>query len=158
MNVVIRRAVQEDNLKIRPLQTEIARLHHEGKPELFKAEPRFHSEEAFAGMLADPEHFIFIAEADGRVVGYAFAFISHVRNHPTYIDFDRFYIDDICVLEECRGRGVGRRLFEACREQAQKTDCKVMDLGVFGFNTGAIAFYEACGMTEQQRRMEIVLR
>lgn len=159
MNVVIRTAVQADNQKIRPLQREIAKLHYEGKPGMFKPEPRYHSEEDFAQMLSDPEHFVFIAEEEtGRVVGYAFAFVSHVRNHPTYIDFDRFYIDDICVLEECRGQGIGKRLFAACREQAEKTQCKVLDLGVFGFNTGAIAFYEACGMTEQQRRMEIVLR
>ena len=159
MNITIRNAVQADNMKIRPLQDQIARLHHEGKPNLFKLEPRYHSEEAFAKMLADPERFIFIAEDEtGRVVGYAFAFVMHVRNHPTYIDFDRFYIDDICVAEDSRRMGIGRRLFEICRKAADETDCAVLDLGVFGFNKDAIAFYEACGMTEQQRRMEIILK
>ena len=159
MNITIRNAVQADNMKIRPLQEQIARLHHEGRPDLFKTEPRFHSEESFAKMLADPEHFIFIAEDEnGRVVGYAFAFVMHICNHPTYIDFDRFYIDDICVLEDCRRMGIGKRLFAECRKKAEETGCMVMDLGVFGFNKDAIAFYEACGMTEQQRRMEISLR
>jgi len=159
MNVVVRRAVLADNEKIRPMQAEIAKLHYEGKPELFKPEPRYYTNEDFAKMLADPERYVFVAEEDGgRIVGYAFAYIIHVRRHPTYIDFDRFYIDDICVLEECRGKGIGKRLFAACREAAAQTDCTTMELGVFGFNKGAIAFYEACGMTEQQRRMEIVLR
>lgn len=159
MKITIRNAVAEDNMKIRPLQKEIADLHHQGKPNMFKPEPRYHSDEDFAGMLADPEHFIYIAEDEtGRVVGYAFAFIMHVRRHSTYIDFDRFYIDDICVLAECRKQGIGRMLFDRCKEQAVASDCDLIDLGVFGFNKDAIAFYEKCGMTEQQRRMELLLK
>lgn len=159
MEIRIRKAVQADCTKIRPLQKQIADLHHEGKPNMFKAEARYHSEEAFAKMLADPEHFIYIAEDDaGRVVGYAFAVIMHVRNHSTYVDFERFYIDDICVLQECRRMGIGKLLFEECRKQAIESDCDLIDLGVFGFNKSAIAFYESCGMTEQQRRMELLLK
>ena len=104
MHFNIRNAALRDHLTIRPLQKEIAELHYEGRPELFKPEPRYYSEETFARMLSDPRQFIFIAEdKNERVVGYAFACIMPVRNHPTYVDFDRFYIDDICVLEECRG-------------------------------------------------------
>ena len=73
MEITIRSAVPEDCARIHPLQKEIADLHHEGRPDLFKTEARYFTEEAFAGRLQDPKHTVFIAEADGQVVGYAFA-------------------------------------------------------------------------------------
>ena len=53
--------------------------------------------------------------------------------------------------------GIGKRLFERCKEKAKALHCKNMDLGVFSFNREAIAFYEHCGMTERTRRMEYKL-
>jgi len=157
MEITIRSAVPEDCARIRPLQKEIADLHHEGRPDLFKTEARYFTEEAFAGRLQDPKHTVLIAEADGQVVGYAFAWVIAYRNHSTYVDFDCFYIDDICVLKSHRRMGIGKRLFERCKETAEALHCKNMDLGVFSFNREAIAFYEHCGMTERTRRMEYKL-
>jgi len=158
MNVTVRSAVQADNLRIRPLQSEIAKLHFEGRPDLFRPEPRFYTEDEFARMLADPKRFIFVAQEEGIVVGYAFASVVHMRSHPTYVDFDVFHIDDICVLERCRGKGIGKMLFSVCKEEALRAHCMLMDLGVLSFNQDAISFYKSCGMTEQQRRMELILR
>lgn len=155
MNIHIRTAVLEDCVRIRTLQKEIADLHHEGRPDLFKTEARYYSDEAFAEKLNNPKHTIYIAEAEnGEVVGYAFAWVISYQNHPTYIDFDCFYVDDICVLKAYRRNGIGRRLFECCKQKARELKCKNLDLGVWTFNKEAIAFYESCGMTERMRRME----
>lgn len=48
-------------------------------------------------------------------------------------------------------------MFECCKQKAQEKKCKILDLGVYGFNKEAIAFYEDCGMTEHIRRMEYKL-
>lgn len=67
--IKIRAAVAEDCERIRPLQKEIADLHYEGRPDLFKKEPRYFSNEAFADRINDPKHTILIAETDnGEVV------------------------------------------------------------------------------------------
>lgn len=155
MSITVRTAVPEDRERIRPLQQEIADLHHEGRPDLFKTEARFFNEEDFAARLSDPYHTVLIAETEnGEVVGYAFAWVIEYRNHPTYMDFDTFYIDDICVLKAYRRMGIGKRLFERCRTIAMEKKCRNIDLGVWHFNREAIAFYESCGMTERIRRME----
>ena len=155
MKINIRNAVQEDCARIRPLQKEIADLHHEGRPDLFKTEARYFTEESFAERLSDPKHSVFIAETeDGTVVGYAFAWVINYRNHSTYIDFDCFYIDDICVLKAFRRNGIGRMLFERCKTLTEEKHCKMVELGVWAFNTEAIAFYKSCGMTDRIRRME----
>ena len=155
MNVTIRPAVPEDCARIRPLQQQIADLHRAGRPDLFRAEARLFTQEAFNERLGDPKHRVLIAEAEGQVVGYAFAWVICYRDHPTYMDHDTFYIDDICVLESHRRRGIGRQLFDRCRETARVLGCQNMDLGVWAFNKEAIAFYESCGMRERVRRMEL---
>lgn len=155
MKINIRTAVIEDCERIRPLQKEIADLQHKGRPDLFKTEPRYFTKETFAERLNDPKHTIYIAETDnGNVIGYAFAWIVYYRNHSTYIDFDCFYIDDICVLKSHQRNGIGKRLFECCKQKAQEKNCKMIELGVWGFNKDAIAFYKNCGMTDRIRRME----
>ena len=158
MNITIRNAVPADCVRIRPLQKEIADLHYAGRPELFKPEARYFTEESFAQRLNDPKHAVVIAETEaGSVVGYAFAWVISYRDHSTYRDFDCFYIDDICVLKKYQRMGIGRSLFEHCKQLAREKKCRMMDLGVWEFNRDAIAFYESCGMTDRVRRMEYTL-
>lgn len=154
MNMKIRFGLPEDYLGIRPLQKEIAELHCEGRPDLFKTEPRYFGEEDFRERCADPKHTVLIAEENGRVVGYAFAWVVPYRDHPVYRDLDCFYIDDICVLRSHQRRGIGKRLFERCKEIAKEKNCKMLDLGVWAFNQEAITFYESCGMTMRIHKME----
>ena len=54
MNIKIRTAVIDDCERIQPLQKEIADIHHEGRPDLFKAEARYFTRETFAERLNDP--------------------------------------------------------------------------------------------------------
>ena len=157
MPIVIRRARPGDHLLIRELQQEVAALHYEGRPDLFQKEGRFYSEEAFSMLLADPDEWIWIAEADGKAVGYAFALVQRARNNATFRDFNRFYIDDVCVSSACQRQGIGRMLMEECKRQARLSHCHTIDLGVWSFNRNAIAFYESCGLKEREKRMELIL-
>lgn len=108
--------------------------------------------------LKNPDQFIYIAEdGNSEIIGYVFAMFLRCRNHFAYRDFDYFYIDDLCVDEKHRRQGVGKVLFEKCREQAKKLNCHHMDLGVYEFNSEAAAFYESCGMKTKLRKMEFIL-
>ena len=158
MDIRIRNAVSADCARIRPLQKEIAELHHAGRPDLFKTEARYFTQAAFDARLQDPAHTVFIAETDrGDVVGYAFAWVKSQRNHSTYVDFDCFYIDDVCVLKSWQHKGVGTQLLNACRERAAALRCKNMELGVWQFNQDAIQFYTRCGFQIRALRMEQTL-
>lgn len=157
MKITVRRAVPSDRIGIMPLQKEIADIHHDGRPDLFRTEARYYSEDDFQAKLTHPDHRIFIAEADGMVAGYVFAVVKRARNHPTYVDFDQFYIDDICVAERYRRNGIATALFERCTEQARADDCYNIELNVFCFNEDAIAFYEAMGMKKMIHRMELIV-
>ena len=155
MKLTIRRAVMDDRIRIMPLQKEIAALHHAGRPDLFRTEAHYYSEDEFFARLTNPDHHIFLAEADGIIDGYVFASVKHVRNHPTYMDFDTFYIDDLCVAESYRRHGIASALFERCITQVREAGCHSIELGVYCFNEDAIAFYRNMGMKPVMQRMEL---
>ena len=82
-----------------------------------------------------------------------------VKTHfqdPVLKDGTELYIDDLCVDEACRGRGIGKALYEtACRYGAQ-SGCSRVTLNVWCGND-ALKFYEKCGMKPQKIGMEYIL-
>jgi len=93
-----------------------------------------------ADVLANGFPFL-VAEAGGRVLGYAYA--NFFRTRPAY----RFALEDsIYVAADCIGRGVGRRLLTDLLARCEAAGCRQM-LAVIGDsqNTGSIALHAACG-------------
>jgi L-amino acid N-acyltransferase YncA len=82
-----------------------------------------------------------VAEADGRVVGYAYA--APYRSRPAY----RYTLEDsVYVDRDCTGRGVGRRLLERLVSEAAASGHRQM-IAVIGdsANQPSIALHAACG-------------
>ncbi|MDR6973422.1 ribosomal protein S18 acetylase RimI-like enzyme [Streptomyces sp. 3330] len=82
-----------------------------------------------------------VAELDGRVVGYvrlglptSLACNAHVRQ-----------IQGLAVLDEGRGRGVGRALVRAAVEEARGQGARRITLRVLGHNTPARRLYASEG-------------
>ena len=49
-----------------------------------------------------------------------FACVIVNRDNPFFYDYNLFYIDDICVLEKHRRKGIGRSLLDACKAAAKE--------------------------------------
>jgi L-amino acid N-acyltransferase YncA len=82
-----------------------------------------------------------VAEADDRIVGYAYA--SSYRPRPAY----RFTVEDsIYVAPEVQGRGVGRALLSSLIAHCERQGFRQM-IGVIGdsSSTGSIALHRALG-------------
>lgn len=56
-------------------------------------------------------------------------------------------IDSLYLLAEHRGRGLGRRLVEAARDQARAWGCACLTLWVLRDNPSAQGFYRHCGFS-----------
>ena len=72
-------------------------------------------------------------------------------------DMRTLYVDDLCVDESARGKGIGTALMDAAVAFARAKSCHNVDLNVWEFNEGARAFYERYGMHTMKRYMEILL-
>ena len=67
------------------------------------------------------------------------------------------YLDDLCVDENCRGRHVGRALYQAVLDMARRSGCYNVTLNVWSCNESAVRFYEKCGLKPQKVGLETIL-
>ena len=153
----IRRAQRGDIPGIDKLLTEVNKIHHDGRPDLFDL-GRKYTDDQLAAMVGDDSRPIFVATGDaGEVLGYAFCAHQQIVGDPIRTDVKTLYIDDLCVDESTRGMGIGRVLFDHVVASARQSGCHDVTLNVWELNPGARAFYERMGMRPLKTCMETVL-
>lgn len=92
-------------------------------------------------MIQDKNYFqCMVAVDEGKIVGFAtyfFAYYSWIGKS--------IYLDDLYVIEEFRGKGIGADLFDAIITIARDESCKKVRWQVSNWNSKAIAFYKSRG-------------
>jgi GNAT superfamily N-acetyltransferase len=82
-----------------------------------------------------------IAEVDGEAAGFALFF----HNYSTFLAQPGIYLEDLYVVPERRGHGVGRALLERLAQAAVNRGCGRLEWAVLDWNRDAIRFYESLG-------------
>lgn len=154
----IRRAKEKDLPAMNRLLFQVAEVHHNGRPDLFRPASKKYTDAELLEILKDDSRPILAAVDDSdTMLGYAFCvFQQHLGDH-ILTDIKTLYIDDLCVEESCRGQHIGKALYEAALEFAKENGCYNVTLNVWGCNESARKFYENCGLTVQKIGMEKIL-
>lgn len=79
--------------------------------------------------------------ADGTAAGYAII----LETYSSFLALPTLYLEDIFILEEHRGMGLGSKLFDYVIELARSRGCGRVDWQVLDWNTPAREFYERKG-------------
>ena len=140
------------------LLRQVGEVHHQIRPDLFRAGAQKYDEAALEKLLADPNRPILAAVEKGALLGYAFCILQVTEGDPVLRDRKVMYIDDLCVDEIRRGQGVAGVLYRAVCDYARELDCDAVTLNVWCGNDRAMAFYEKCGLKPQKVGMEYVLK
>lgn len=82
-----------------------------------------------------------LAEEGGEARGFAVFF----HNYSTWRGRAGLYLEDLFVVPEHRGRGIGKRLLSALAHIAKTRDCARLEWSVLAWNEPAIRFYESLG-------------
>jgi GNAT superfamily N-acetyltransferase len=82
-----------------------------------------------------------LAEEEGVPVGFALFF----HNFSTFLAQPGIYLEDLFVVPEQRGRGVGRALLKELARLAVERGCGRLEWSVLDWNREAIGFYERLG-------------
>jgi len=154
----IRLAQEKDIGGLIRLLQQVGQVHHEGRPDLFRGGAQKYDETDLAALLKDADRPIFVAVQEDTVLGYCFCMLKRMKDDPVLADHATVYIDDLCVDEVCRGRHVGKALYEYTVAFARTGGFDSVTLNVWAFNDSAMKFYERCGMTPQKIGMEQRLR
>lgn len=156
--MTIRFASSEDIPGIIDLLRQVGEVHHQIRPDLFRAGAQKYDEGALTRLLADPSRPIFAAVEDSSLLGYGFCILQETKDDPVLRDRKVLYIDDLCVDETCRGSGIAKVIYEAILAYARKIGCDAVTLNVWQGNDRAMHFYEKCGLKPQKTGMEFILK
>jgi GNAT superfamily N-acetyltransferase len=88
-----------------------------------------------------PLFHAYLAELDGRAVGYAIAFFTY----SSFLARPTLYLEDLFVLPGARRHGIGRAVFRFLAREAVRRECGRMEWVVLDWNRPAIDFYERLG-------------
>lgn len=153
----IRFAKPEDTLGILRLLEQIGRLHYALRGDMFQTQAQKFGASQVLARLENPNTPTFVAVEDSRVVGYSFCELKIFDKHPVIADHKELFLEDLCVDENARGLGIGKKLYDCVIQYAREQGCHNVTLHVWSNNTQAVHFYEKMGMKPQRYIMETLL-
>ena len=154
-DVSVRFARRDDLEAVNALRRQVNALHVAGRPETFKPDFGAELRDHVFTIFDDPRQKIVVAEKDGAVRG--FAVLNHITRPENPYMYERDYldVDEFGVDEACRRQGVATAMLRFIREYAQGEGFDRIELNMWEFNQGALAFYEAAGFKTYRRYMEL---
>ena len=153
----VRPAQEKDIPEIMDLLVQVNMVHHNGRPDLFKGPTTKYTEQELRHILSEKESPVFVCtDETGCVLGHGFCIFEHYGGQLMQ-ERDTLYIDDICVSEKARRRGVGRALYTYILDFARKAGCYNVTLNVWNCNPAAMKFYESLGLVPYKVGMEKIL-
>lgn len=155
MIITIDTAKNEDFIAINNLVGEGHEEHVMKEPTVFKNVEAVMPAIYFKELLEDKNSEIFIAKQRDFIIGFAIVGIESAPPFHSLIERKYAYIHDFGVKKEIQKQGVGKRLFERCKEWAIVKGATSIELNVWEFNTNAIEFYEHLGMKSVSRKMKM---
>ncbi|MEK6757061.1 MAG: GNAT family N-acetyltransferase [Bacteroidota bacterium] len=93
--------------------------------------------DALTTLFQNPMAHGFVAEVDGRVVGF-----MRTAHEP---EENRYYVSSIYVLPDFQNRGLGRDLMKRAAEEAKSFKLDRVWIGVMVQNRQAVEWYEKMG-------------
>ena len=136
---------------------QVGGIHHDIRPDLFRSGAIKYTEKELEALLADENSPIFVVEEENQVLGYCFCQLRDYRGSTVLTDRKEIYIDDLCVEEALRGRGIAKALYGHVTDWAKETGCAYITLNVWQGNDSAMKFYEKMGMQRRSITMETKL-
>ena len=100
-----------------------------------KLQQTLFGEKAFAEVI--------IAEYQQQPAGFALFF----HNYSTFLAKPGIYLEDLFVLPQHRGHGLGKMLLSYLAKLAVERDCGRLEWSVLDWNQSAIDFYQSQGAT-----------
>lgn len=136
------------------IRKQVNDIHVQGRPDAFR-EDGWQFIEPFLYTRFDEENSeIIVAAIQDEIVG--FAVVQYIVRAETPFSKERRYlhIEELGVDESHRRKGIAAAIMDFIKENAKKRGFHRMELDVWEFNDGALAFYESIGFKTYRRYME----
>lgn len=156
--MIIRKAEKKDISGIFNLLKQVLSVHAEIRPDIFKPNTTKYTDEELYYIVANPLTPVFVAvDKNENVLGHCFCKFIQYSNDNSLTNIKTLYIDDICVDENERGKGIAKALYSFTLDFAKAENCYNITLNVWAGNNTAIKFYKSMGLSVQKTTMEQIL-
>ncbi len=137
------------------LNEPVQQLHYEARPDYYKP-PALTPEliADFRNRLVDEQNHILIGEVEGEPIGYVVTQVMERGENPYAYATHYLLVDQLSVNPNQQRKHYGEALMQAAFDLAKSLDIQSVRLGVWAFNTGAIAFYGRQGFIIRDIHME----
>ena len=155
--MLIRRAGISDIPDILRLLVQVCNIHQDIRPDIFKRDGVKYTESDLTELLADESRPVWCAVEEDRFLGYCFCQWEETSDGSVGFARKELYIDDLCVDEAARGRGVATALFRHVTAIAKAEGANFITLNVWQGNENALRFYEKMGMKPRKTTLDLPL-
>ncbi len=138
-NILIRKANRDDAKLILELITELA-IYEKLENEVVASVSDIENE-----IFGNESAVVHIAEYDNIPVGYSL----HFYTFSTFLAKRGIYLEDLFVLEQFRGKGIGKSLLKNIANEAFTNGYGRVEWSVLDWNKPAIDFYDSIGALPQ---------
>lgn len=153
-NLIVRNAKREELESVNKIRKQVNEVHVNGRPDIFR-EDGWQFIEPFIYTRFDEENSGVIVAASGdEIVG--FAVVQYIVKPESPVNKARKFshIEEFGVDENHRRKGIATAIMDFIKEDAKKRGFTRVELDMWEFNDGALAFYESVGLRTFRRCME----
>lgn len=151
MNIQITKATQDDVKDLIDLNYELFLHDLPYDKHLFKNWPYSESgKEYFSKSVVDEKYCALVAKDESKTVGYL---VGYIWNHWDSRPVKTAEIDNMLVLDEYRGKGVGKLLISEFKKWCKTNEVEDMFVMTYSGNDEAIRFYKRCGFEDLAVRL-----
>ena len=151
----VREATIEDVSDLVRLNAEAQSIHVRIAPDVFHDGDEAELLEFFREQIERNDVYTYVAAEAKTPVAYICVMVVRQQGNAFCKPRERLEIDQICVGEECRKRGVGRALVEKARDLAVRQGVGHLELNVWSENSTAVAAFEALGFETFRLKMRM---
>ena len=96
------------------------------------------------GLSNDPKYLAYLGVLEKRHISY----MVLLNTYSSFLGSPTLYLEDVFVLEEFRGKGVGQKMFDFCTSIARQGEYRKLDWCVLDWNKPMIQFSQRNGAQE----------
>lgn len=151
--MIIRKMKKEDYKNIYKLALQVQNIHFSARPDIFNNGDPF-TNELFLNLINDSNYICLVAEENNKILGECFVRIDETSVTPLFKERKILNINDICIDQNYRGKGIGKLLMLEIEKFAKELNAASVELNVWSFNKNAINFYNSLGFKNKSFKME----
>jgi len=153
-NLVVRYAEREELESVNKIRKQVNEVHVKGRSDIFRKDGWQFIESFIYTRFEEANSGVIIASMEDEIVG--FAVVQYIVKPESPYNKERryFHIEEFGVDERHRRKGIATAIIEFAKDDAKERGFDRIELDMWEFNEGALAFYEGVGFKTFRRYME----